>query len=200
MIVKLGQNLYSMRTTMSLAQKPLSFSKRRFSDSMYRCKSGRLISSSPPTKESSRSRKHRGSTHEALYFMLIAIGRRVLVPPPTWLNWNPISASTKALFPSVWWPTTKMAGASKGLSNSCAMLCSCEYASYRRSLPRLKKRLGVPSVATWSAASGSKGVSHTTGAGGGLAADKREKLLRTSRRSSASGLPNFSIMDSATGS
>ena len=50
------------------------------------------------------------------------------------------------------------------------------------------------------AASGSKGVSHTTGAGGGLAADKREKLLRTSRRSSASGLPNFSIMDSATGS
>ena len=29
---------------------------------------------------------------------------------------------------------------SKGLSNSCAMLCSCEYASYRRSLPRLKNR------------------------------------------------------------
>ena len=33
-----------------------------------------------------------------------------------------------------------------------------------------------------------------------MEADKREKLLRTSRRSSESGLPNFSIMDSATGS
>ena len=91
-----------------------------------RCKSEADDPSSPPVKESSRRRKHRGSTHEALYFMLIAIGRRVLVPPPTWLNWNPLSASTNALFPSVWWPTTKMAGASKGLSNSCAMLCSCE--------------------------------------------------------------------------
>jgi hypothetical protein len=129
MIVRLGQYLYSIRTTISFAQNPLSFSSRAFSLSMYRCKSGRLISSSPPLKESSFNRKHRGSTHDALYFMFIAIGLRVFVPPPTWLNWNPIRASTRADLPSVWCPTTKIAGESNGLSNSCAMLCSCEYAS-----------------------------------------------------------------------
>ena len=77
--------------------------------------------------------------------MLMAMGRRVLVPPPTWLNWKPMSASTSADLPSVWWPTTKMAGESKGLSNSCAMLWSWEYASYSRSLPLEKNLLAVPS-------------------------------------------------------
>ena len=37
--------------------------------------------------------------------------------------------------PSVWWPTTRIAGASKGFSKSCASECSALYASYSASLP-----------------------------------------------------------------
>ena len=43
--------------------------------------------------------------------------------------------------PSVWWPTTRIAGASKGFSKSCARLCRSLYASYNRSLPLLKALL-----------------------------------------------------------
>ena len=37
-----------------------------------------------------------------------------------------------------------MAGESNGLSKSCAMVCSWLYASYSFSLPREKKRSGLP--------------------------------------------------------
>ena len=63
-------------------------------------------------------RKQTGEVQAGLYCILSAIGRRVLVPPPTWLNWNPISASINALFPDVWWPITSTAGASNGLWKS----------------------------------------------------------------------------------
>ena len=43
------------------------------------------------------------------------MGLRVRVPPPTSLNWKPMSASTSALFPADWAPTTTTAGTSKGL-------------------------------------------------------------------------------------
>ena len=57
------------------------------------CSSSRLASCSP---NSSVMRKQWGWMQAELYFMCSVMGRRVLVPPPTWLNWNPISASTSA--------------------------------------------------------------------------------------------------------
>ena len=45
---------------------------------------------------SSVHRKQTGWTQAELYFMWSVIGLRVLVPPPTWLNWKPMRASTRA--------------------------------------------------------------------------------------------------------
>ena len=57
------------------------------------CSSSRLSSASPASSVTST---HAGCTHAGLYFMCSVIGRRVLVPPPTWLNWKPSRASTRA--------------------------------------------------------------------------------------------------------
>ena len=59
-------------------------------------------------------RKQRGLAAEGSYCIRSAIGRRVLVPPPTWLNWKPISASISADLPDDWCPTISTAGASNG--------------------------------------------------------------------------------------
>jgi hypothetical protein len=132
-MVRLGQNLYSMRTTISLAQNWFSSSSRRFSASMCswaglrgwrqgvgeggkggdwwvaaqgaagllfhparqraprqppRPRRRRTRSSSSDTSRSpppsSPSRKHAGCTAVEEYFMCSVMGRRVLVPPPTW--------------------------------------------------------------------------------------------------------------------
>lgn len=63
------------------------------------CRSSKLLSSSRGGR-SSVIKKQRGSPHNALYFICRVMGRRVFVPPPTWLNWNPMRASTKALLPT----------------------------------------------------------------------------------------------------
>ena len=76
-----------------------------------------------------------------------------------------------------------------------AMLCSCEYASYRRSLLRLKKRLGVPSGPLDAV---SCGVSHTMGVCAGTEAGRERFMLLRGSSVSACGLPNLSIMEAAT--
>ena len=63
MIVRLGQYLYSMRTTTSLAQNCCSASRRWFSAAIYSCSSSSETSTSP----SSAIRKHAGRVAVELY-------------------------------------------------------------------------------------------------------------------------------------
>ena len=118
MRIMLGQYLYSILTLISRLSNDLtgSLSRREFSDSMYSWISCRDLGLSMP---SSPWRKHLGWAQRGLYCILRATGRRVLVPPPTWLNWNPMRASIRADLPLDWCPTTTTAGASKGFSKSC---------------------------------------------------------------------------------
>ena len=124
MSIMLGQWRYSIRTLISRLSKDRtgSFSSLRFSASMWSCISTRDMGRSIP---SSPWRKQRGDEQRGLYCMRSATGRRVLVPPPTWLNWKPMRASMRADLPEDWWPTTTTAGASKGFWKSCWVDDSC---------------------------------------------------------------------------